>query len=102
MTRQELVRAISERTGLSRADASAAVEAFLSVVQESLMRGESVTLRGFGAFALRFQRARKGRIIHTGEPVAIPPRLRIVFQPSAHLQERIQNDRDLLRRFAEK
>ncbi|MCS7189168.1 MAG: HU family DNA-binding protein [Bacteroidia bacterium] len=100
MTRQELVRAISERTGLSRTDAAAALEAFITVVQESLVNGEPITLRGFGSFNLKFQRARKGRVIHTGQAITIPPRLRVAFQPSNQLQSRIQNNPTLLKRLA--
>ncbi|MCS6895651.1 MAG: HU family DNA-binding protein [Bacteroidia bacterium] len=99
MTRKDLARAISEKTGLSRKDAEAAVSVVFATIEESLLRGEAVTIRGFGTFGLKYQRARKGRIIHSGQIVPIPPRLRASFEPSPQLQKSIFQKKELLERY---
>ncbi|GIV23102.1 MAG: HU family DNA-binding protein [Bacteroidia bacterium] len=100
MTRQELVRAVSEQTGLTRTDAAAAVEAFIEVMKKALLQGETVTLRNFGTFRLKYQRPRKGRIIRTGKEIQIPARVRLSFQPARHLSEKVAGNPSLLKRFA--
>ncbi len=102
MTRRDLVQAISQRTGLSRADASAALEALLEAVQEALQRGEEVQLRRFGRFSLKYQRARKGRLINAKKEITVPPRLKIHFTPSAELAKAIAHNPSLLKRFEPK
>ena len=50
------------------------VERTLELIIESLERGETVKLSGFGVFQVRDKRARMGRNPKTGEPAAIHPR----------------------------
>ncbi|MCS7297440.1 MAG: HU family DNA-binding protein [Bacteroidia bacterium] len=102
MTRKELAKAISEKTGLPRKDAEAAVAALIATIRESLLAGEPIILRGFGTFGLRYQRARKGRLIRTGQEVLIPPRVRIYFEPSDILQDAVAQRKELVERFAPK
>ncbi|MCS6790669.1 MAG: HU family DNA-binding protein [Bacteroidia bacterium] len=102
MKRRTLTQEISERTGLSQTDAAACLNAAIEVIRESLLRGEPITLRGFGTFTLKYQRARKGRLLDKGVSITIPPRLRVRFSPSPKLQNRLQNDKELLRRFEPK
>lgn len=100
MTRRELVQEVSAKTGLSKKDAEAAVVALLQSIHENLLRGKTIVLRGFGTFGLKYQRARKGRIIRSGEAITIPPRLRVSFVPSPILQKAVAENKDLLDRFA--
>lgn len=102
MTRRDLIQEISQRTGLSRTDASAALEALLEALQEALQRGEEVQLRRFGRFSLRYQRARKGRLIAAKKEILVPPRLKIYFTPSAMLTKAIAHNPSLLKRFEPK
>ncbi len=60
MTKQEFVDAVAGRTGLSKRDAGAAVEAFLDVVEGALKAGDSVTFTGFGKFHTTHRAAREG------------------------------------------
>ena len=50
MTKQEFVDAVAGKTGLSKRDAGAAVDAFLDTVEETLKAGDTVTFTGFGKF----------------------------------------------------
>ena len=60
MTKQEFVDAVAGKTGMSKRDAGAAVEAFLSTVEDALKAGDTVTFTGFGKFHITHRAARKG------------------------------------------
>lgn len=72
MTKVELVAAISEKSGLSKKDADAAVKAFTDVVSEELKKGEKVQLVGFGTFEVSERAARTGRNPQTKQEITIP------------------------------
>lgn len=57
-TKHEFVVRIAGATGLSKPDATSAVDAFLDSITEALKRGESVKLMGFGTFSTRNRAAR--------------------------------------------
>ena len=61
MTKLEFIDAIAAKSGLTKADSARAVEAFQSVVTETLKKGDKVTLTGFGVFSVSKRAARNGR-----------------------------------------
>ena len=63
----ELVNDVAAATGLTKKDATAAVDAVFSSIQASLAKGEKVQLIGFGNFEVRHRDARTGRTPHTGK-----------------------------------
>ena len=58
MTKQDFVDAVAGKSGLSKRDAGAAVDAFLETVEETLKSGDSVTFTGFGKFHTTHRAAR--------------------------------------------
>lgn len=72
MTKGELVEDMIARTGLSRAQAKAAVEAFVASVTAALKRGEEVRLMGFGSFTPIARSAGLARNPRTGASVKVP------------------------------
>jgi DNA-binding protein HU-beta len=60
MTKSEFVDQVAQRTGLSKKDAGAAVEAFLQTVEETLKSGDEVQFTGFGKFSVSSRAAREG------------------------------------------
>jgi DNA-binding protein HU-beta len=72
MTKGELIEEIEERSGLNRAQAKAAVEAFVASVTDALKRGEEVRLMGFGSFTPIARAATLGRNPRTGAEVKVP------------------------------
>lgn len=72
MTKQDFVAAVADRAGMSKSDASAAVDAVLDTITDALRRGESVTFAGFGKFSTSRRAARQGVNPRTGEKVSIP------------------------------
>ena len=71
MNKAELVAAVAEKTGFTKKDAELAVNAFVSSVESSLVKGEKVQLVGFGTFEVSEREAREGRNPLTGEKITI-------------------------------
>ena len=71
MSKAELVAAIAEKTGLTKKDSEAAVNAFVETVTEQLKKGEKVQLIGFGTFEVSERAARTGRNPQTGAEMTI-------------------------------
>ncbi|WP_299191993.1 HU family DNA-binding protein [uncultured Erythrobacter sp.] len=71
MNKNELTSAVAETSGLSKSDASNAVEAVFDAIQKSLAGGDEVRLVGFGTFSVAKRKASTGRNPRTGEPMTI-------------------------------
>lgn len=71
MKKMELVDAVADAADFSKADAARAVDAIISVITKALKNDETVTLTGFGTFAVRKRAARQGRNPQTGETLKI-------------------------------
>ena len=61
MNKAELIAAVAEKTEFTKKDAEAAVNAFVSSVEDALKKGDKVQLIGFGTFEVRKRKARQGR-----------------------------------------
>jgi DNA-binding protein HU-beta len=88
MNKSDLYNRVTEVSGLSKKDATVAVDAVFDVIAESLAEGQPVKLAGFGNFEVRPRAARNGRNPATGEPVAIPASKVPAFKASKNLKER--------------
>lgn len=71
MNKAELIDAVASSADLSKADATRAVDAVVDNITESLRKGDSVTLVGFGTFEVRERAARSGRNPQTGATIQI-------------------------------
>ena len=91
MTKADLVERVADAIGprVTKRDSGLAVDAFLAAVQDALVQGEGIEIRGFGTFKVRHRKARTGRNPRTGERVAVPARSVPVFQPSRHFRSRV-------------
>ena len=72
MNKAELIAEIAAKTGLSKKDAEQAVNAFVDVVTEALVKGDKVQIVGFGAFDVKERAARIGRNPQTKKEIQIP------------------------------
>lgn len=72
MKKDELIAKMAERADLSKKEAEAALKAFIETTQEALAEGDSISLVGFGTFAVSERSAREGRNPRTGETMQIP------------------------------
>ncbi|MGL4287164.1 MAG: HU family DNA-binding protein [Phreatobacter sp.] len=71
MTKNELIAAVAEKAGLTKAQAGSAVDATFDIIEATLKGGGDVKLVGFGAFSVSNRAARDGRDPRTGKPVKI-------------------------------
>jgi DNA-binding protein HU-beta len=71
VTKQEFVDAVADRAGISKRDASEAVDAVLDTITDTLKRRDAVTFTGFGKFSTSARAARMGVNPRTGERVQI-------------------------------
>jgi DNA-binding protein HU-beta len=71
VTKSEFVDQIASESGLSKADAGKAVDAFLGVVEGTLQRGGEINFTGFGKFTVADRGARQGVNPQTGERIQI-------------------------------
>jgi len=72
MNKSELVRAISEVSGVSKKITDDVLSATVEVIQNAVVNGDKVTLVGFGTFEAKEFSAREGRNPSTGESISIP------------------------------
>ena len=61
VNKSELITKVAEKTGFTKKDSEAAVNAFIASVQEALVGGDKVQLIGFGTFETKERKARQGR-----------------------------------------
>ena len=71
MTKGEFVDQVASQSGLSKGDATKAVDTFLDVVTETLKRGGEINFTGFGKFSVADRGARQGVNPQTGERIQI-------------------------------
>jgi len=71
VNKSELIEAIAASADIPKAAASRALDAMVDTVTESLKKGDSVSLVGFGTFQVKERAARTGRNPQTGEPIEI-------------------------------
>lgn len=91
MNKSELIQAMAEKSGLTVKDATTALNATLEVIQESLQKGESVSLVGFGTFEVKERAARTGRNPQTKQPIEIPASKTPSFKAGKPLKEAINH-----------
>jgi DNA-binding protein HU-beta len=71
MNKTELIKAIATETGYTQKDTGAVIEAFASIVMETISSGEEVNIAGFGKFSVSERAEREGRNPATGETITI-------------------------------
>ena len=87
MNKSDLIAAIAAKTGETKKDAEATLNAFVDVVTDALVKGDKVKLVGFGTFEVRKRAARKGRNPQTKEEIKIPASKAPVFKAGKALKE---------------
>ena len=90
MTRSDLVEELANRFGqLTHRDAEFAVKAILDAMNDALVAGHRIEIRGFGSFSINRRPPRMGRNPRSGESVAIPEKRVPHFKPGKALRESV-------------
>lgn len=90
MNKEDLVKLVSEKTGITKKAAEQAQKAVIEGISSTLEKGDSISLIGFGSFKVVERAAREGRNPSTGEKMQIPASKAVKFTPSKLLKERVQ------------
>ena len=89
MKKSELVEAVAAAAGLTKADATRAIDATFATITGALKKGNKVPVAGFGTFAVSKRAAREGRNPRTGETVKIAARKAVTFKAGSALKEAV-------------
>lgn len=89
MTKLELIAAIAEMSKLSKADAGRALDALTKTIEATLKAGDSITLVGFGTFAVKDRPERTGRNPQTGREMTIAAAKVPGFKPGKGLKDAV-------------
>ena len=90
MNKAELIAQVSEKAGISKKDATAALEATLETITETLAAGDSVSFIGFGTFTTSKRAAREGVNPSTGAKIQIAESTVAKFKVGAKLKEAVK------------
>ena len=90
MTKSQLVDAIAARTGLTKKQSAAAIDAALETMEDVLSRGGEVTLAGFGKFGVVERGPRKGIHPRTGETMDIAATIVPRFTAGSNLKQSVR------------
>ena len=89
MNKQELITAISEQAGLTKADAGKALEALTGAIADAMKKGDKVQLVGFGTFETVKKAAREGKNPATVEKIKIPACVAPKFKAGKALKDAV-------------
>ena len=87
MTKQELVKAVSQKSGCTQHDTECVINATCSSLADALVRGERIALPGLGTFKTSPTKARTCRNPMTGAAIQVPAGRKVVFVPAPKLKE---------------
>ena len=89
MNKNELISAVADHSGLSKADSGKAVEAVFESITGSLSKGGEVRLVGFGTFSVTQRKASTGRNPRTGEKMTIKASTQPKFKAGKGLKDAV-------------
>ncbi len=89
MKKVELVEAVANDTGLTKSDATKAIDATFKAITDALVKGDKVPIVGFGTFDVSKRAAREGRNPRTGEKVTIAARNAVTFKAGTALKDAV-------------
>jgi len=90
VTKADIITQISDQTGIDKSDVSTAVEAFFSVVKNSMAEGENIYVRGFGSFVNKKRAKKVARNISKNTAIIIDEHFIPSFKPSKVFIEKIK------------
>jgi len=89
MNKNDLISAVADSSGLSKNDATKAVEGVFEAITGALKGGDEVRLVGFGTFSVAKRKASTGRNPRTGEPMSIAASAQPKFKAGKGLKDAV-------------
>ena len=101
MTKADVINEIAEKTGVDKADVTASVEAFFSVVKSSMANGHNIYIRGFGSFINKKRKKKIARNISRNTALVIDEHYIPSFKPAKIFVSKIKTS-EKVKQMAEK
>jgi DNA-binding protein HU-beta len=89
MNKSELVDAIAQESGLTKADSKKALDGFIAAIGKALKADDKISLVGFGSFGVSKRAARVGKNPRTKEAIKIPAKNVVRFKAGSELSSRV-------------
>jgi DNA-binding protein HU-beta len=96
VTKAEVISEISEQTGIPKEDVSVTVEAFFTIVKESMADGNNIYVRGFGSFVNKKRKKKIARNISKNTAIVIDEHFVPSFKPSKMFVEKIKESQKVV------
>ncbi len=89
MNKVDLIAKVADETGLSKTDATKAVDTVFDCITKALKKGDEVRLVGFGTFSVSKRAASTGRNPRTGEAIKIAASKQPKFRAGKGLKDAV-------------
>ena len=89
MTKKEIVKTISDETGLNQQQIKTIVQKTFDAIVSTLVEAGRIELRNFGVFQVRPRAARKARNPRTGRQVEVPEKFVVTFKPGKIMEQKV-------------
>lgn len=90
MTKKEIVRKISDDTGLPQQTTKEIVQKTFDTIIEAIVENKRLELRNFGVFEVRKRAPRKARNPQTNEDVMVEEKFVVTFRPGKEMEDRVR------------
>ena len=91
MTKKEIVKTISDETGLNQQQIKTIVQKTFDAIVTTLVEEGRIELRNFGVFQVRPRAARKARNPRTGRQVEVPEKFVVTFKPGKIMEQQVNS-----------
>lgn len=89
MTKKDIVKAISDASGLPQGQTKVIVDRIFEAIVDTLVQEGRIELRNFGVFEVKRRRSRLARNPRTGEDVPVPEKFVVKFKPGKEMEQRV-------------
>ena len=93
MNKSELIEALAEEIKVPIREAASIVNTIIDTMTDTLAKGESIEIRGFGSFVVKEYGSYTGRNPKTGEKIKVAPKKLPFFKVGKDLRERVDKNR---------
>ena len=90
MTKAELAKEISLKTGTDKKEALQIIECLMETIKTSMQNGEEVFLRGFGSFIIKRRAEKTARDISKNTTIVVPAHDVPMFRPAKEFLEKLK------------
>ena len=91
VTKKEIVKLISDKTGLTQLEVKNVVQMTFDSIIETLASDGRIELRKFGVFEVKRRKARRARNPRTNQPVDVEAKNVVTFQPGKDMEEKVRD-----------